>query len=202
MKLTFNDIKQLVLEATAKTLACLGASYPKLGDLNGDNIRALAHKVKEGNKNAILKAASLLHKYVQPNSILIPIPSHTGISTYTKELADIIAQKSNSTVLDILRSGQRDMLYNRKMNGANVNDINLGIYCVGDVNGLISKKLHKTRNVILIDNVVDSGITYKQAHDALLREYNVESWMLALGVVEKSNHDINDERVFRSIITP
>lgn len=201
MTLTFDDIKSLVLEATSRTLACLGASYPKCGDLNGDNIRALAHRVKDGNPKAIEKAASLLYKYVSPHSVLIPIPSHTGVSTYTKELANIIAQKSNSIVLDVLRCGPRDMLYNRKMKGANVNNINLGIYCVGDVNGLIAKQLHKAKNIILIDNVVDSGITYNQAHNALAKEYKVDAWMLALGVVEKSDHDVNDERVFRSIIT-
>lgn len=200
MKITINDIYDLVVESVTETIACLGASYPKSGDLKGDNIRALAHRIKNGDDAAINKAASLLCKYVQPNSILIPVPSHTGRSTYTLKLAKLIAMKAGVKVLDVIRSEPREMLYNRKLKNININDVELGFYCVNDVNGSIVKTLKNASNVILIDNVVDSGITYEQAHKALLTAYGVNSWMLSLGVVEKSVHDIDDDRVFRSII--
>lgn len=200
MQITIQEIKNMVLEALNETLACLGVPYPVDADVNGDNIRALAHKIKRGDDNAIKKAASILYKYVQPNSILIPIPSHSGRSTYTLKLAQLIAKKSGAKVLDIIYSDPRETLYDRKLGGVSVNNIDLGFHCSEDNDGSIVNLLKHASNVILVDNVVDSGITYEQAHNALLNAYGIDSWMLSLGVVEKSKHDVDDERVFRSLI--
>ena len=43
--------------------------------------------------------------------------------------------------------------------------------------------LQKARNVILVDNVIDSGTTYEQARAAIKEAYGVDAWLLTLGAV-------------------
>lgn len=195
MEITKNDIIQLVTESVNEVLSCLGASY-----YNGTDIRKLAHLVKRGDVGAIKKAAEILHKYVPVNSILIPIPSHGGKSTYTKVLAKELANMSRARVMDILRSEPREMLYKSKKLGGDPGSVDLKFMGINGNVEKIKQILHTASNVILIDNVVDSGVTYEQAHRKILELYGVDAWMLSLGVVEKSEHDPGESRVIRSII--
>lgn len=184
MILTESKIREIIRESLRKiiseTISCLGIPYYQ--------VRHLAHKVKAGDLESIDIAANLLFKYVPSNSILIPIPSHNGRATYTLQLARSIAKKSNSRVLDILSSPEREMLYNiKKKNKMNPNNVDLGFS--SEYNQKVYNLLHSARNIILIDNVVDSGTTYKQSKDILEKVYCVNAWMLSLGVVPnpKSN---------------
>lgn len=166
-------ISGVVYRLIAETSACLGADY--------NSVRHLAHDVKSGNLDAIDKASLIMMNYVPANSVLMPIPSHEGKATYTLKLAQFIAKRTKSRVLDILYSDPREMLYKQKRKGVDVSRINLGFNVIQDEK--IEKALKTTRNIILIDNVVDSGATYEQAKAAIRDVYGVEAWMLSLGAV-------------------
>lgn len=191
-KLTESKFMSLVNGLILETLACLGGGYRK-------RIRYLCHSVKEGNIVAIDEASLILAKYVPPGSILIPIPSHDGVATYTLTLARFIAKRSKSKVMDILSSPPRERMYNAKMKNNDVNNINLNFSGADDKDGSIAKMLTRARNVILIDNVVASGITYEQAQKAIKQKYGVDAWMLSIGAVENSRFDRGEKRVARSL---
>lgn len=179
----YEIITKVIRQVLDETSACLGAEY--------GSVRKLAHEIKAGDKDAIDKASLIMMKYVPVNSILIPIPSHTGKSTYTLTLANFIAKRTKSRVLDILSSDAREMLYKQKMKGVDISKIDLGFRI--DKNDEIGKLLHSTRNVILIDNVIDSGTTYEQAKSVIKDVYGVDAWLLTLGAVENpidKSHDV------------
>lgn len=183
----YEIISQVIRQVLDETSACLGANYT--------SVRNLAHDVKAGDKDAIDKASLIMMKYVPVNSILIPIPSHTGKATYTLTLANFIAKRTKSRVLDILSSDAREMLYKQKMRGVDVGKINLGFRT--NQSDEIGKLLHSVRNVILIDNVIDSGATYEQAKSVIKDVYGVDAWLLSLGAIENPKNKSYD--VIRSI---
>lgn len=189
--LSESELHQLITEVVKSVLdetsACLGATY--------GSVRALAHGVKDGDVDAIDQASLIMMKYVPSNSVLIPIPSHYGNATYTLKLANFIAKRAKSKVLDILSSNPREMLYKQKIRGVDISKINLGFKVVDDEN--INKMLHSARNIILIDNVIDSGATYEQAKDIIKQTYGVDVWLLTLGAVEYPKNKSYD--VIRSI---
>ena len=183
----YEIISQVIKQVLDETSACLGANY--------GSVRSLAHDVKAGDKDAIDKASLIMMNYVPVNSILIPIPSHTGKATYTLTLANFIAKRTKSRVLDILSSDAREMLYKQKIRGVDVGKIDLGFRT--DKNDEIEKILRSVRNVILIDNVIDSGATYEQAKSLIKNVYGVDVWLLSLGAIENPRNKSYD--VIRSI---
>lgn len=189
--ITETRLRTMIREAILETLACLGGAYRQ-------RIRYLCHLVKEGDIEAIDEASLMLAKYVPVGSILIPIPSHGGTATYTLKLAQFIAKRSKSKVMDILSSPARERMYNLKMQKADVKNINLNFSAASDDNGRIANALANARNVILVDNVVSSGVTYEQAQKEIKQKYGVDAWMLSLGAVENSPYDKGEKRVVRS----
>ncbi len=183
----YEIISQVIRQVLNETSACLGANYA--------SVRNLAHDVKAGDKDAIDKASLIMMNYVPVNSILIPIPSHTGKATYTLTLANFIAKRTKSRVLDILSSDAREMLYKQKIRGVDVGKINLGFKI--DKNDEVNELLHSVRNVILIDNVIDSGATYEQAKSVIKDVYGIDAWLLSLGAIENPKYKSYD--VIRSI---
>ena len=166
-------IRSVICEVLNETSACLGISYA--------SVRHLAHDVKEGDLDAIDKASLLMKRYVPPGSILVPIPQHSGKAEYTLKMANRIAQLSKSKVCDVLSSPPRQNLYIQKMRGADPSKKNLGFTAWYDEN--IAKLMKSARNVILIDNAIDSGTTYNQAREAIRQSYNDDAWLLTLGAV-------------------
>jgi hypothetical protein len=181
-------IKSIILE----TLASLGGNYAK-------RIRYLCHAIKEGDIVAIDEASLIMAKYVPSGSILITIPSHGGKATYTLKLAQFIAKRSKSKVMDILSSPSRERMYNIKMRNVDIQNVNLNFTSAAYYDGSIASRLSSVRNVILIDNVVSSGVTYEQAQKEIKRMYGVDAWMLSLGAIQNSPFDKGQKRVIRSI---
>jgi predicted amidophosphoribosyltransferase len=191
-----NKLRHIISECVRRiifeTLACLGGNYAK-------RIRYLCHAIKNGDIAAIDEASLIMAKYVPAGSILIPIPSHNGRATYTLKLAQFIAKRSKSKVMDILSSPSRESMYNLKQKNVNVKNVNLNFTGISDADGSIAKILSSAHNVILIDNVVSSGVTYEQAQNEIKRRYGVDAWMLSLGAVQNSPYDREEKRVIRSI---
>lgn len=180
----FGMIKDIIMES----LACMGANYY--------NVRKLAHDVKNGDSDAIEQAAIMMAKKVPAKSVLIPVPNHSGKAEYTLKLAQRIAQLSNSTAIDILSAKPRSgHLYTVKMKNKGIApEYDLGFTTSKDEN--TENILKSARNIILIDNVVDSGMTYQQAENAIRKTYGVNPWMLSLGVV--SNPKDTSRNIVRS----
>lgn len=196
IKCNENELRHIISECVRRiifeTLACLGGNYAK-------RIRYLCHAIKDGNIAAIDEASLIMAKYVPAGSILIPIPSHNGRATYTLKLAQFIAKRSKSKVMDILSSPSRESMYNLKQKNVNVKNVNLNFTGISDDDGSIAKILSSVHNVILIDNVVSSGITYEQAQNEIKQKYGVDAWMLSLGAVQNPQYDRDEKRVIRSI---
>lgn len=192
IRLTEYRLRSIIKSIILETLASLGGNYAK-------RIRYLCHAIKEGDIVAIDEASLIMARYVPSGSILIPIPSHGGRATYTLKLAQFIAKRSKSKVMDILSSPSRERIYNLKRRNVDIQNINLNFTSVGDDDGSIASRLSSVRNVILIDNVVSSGITYEQAQREIKRRYGVDAWMLSLGAIQNSPFDIGQKRVIRSI---
>ena len=114
--------------------------------------RELAHAVKNGNQAAILQMAKEMATIIPKGMPIIPMPSHTGKATVTKQLADAIAQINGSQVHDILQGELREAWYDAKKEGKKGFDFGFHI------NGVIPNDTSA-----LIDTVYDTGETMKQA---------------------------------------
>lgn len=173
--MTESNLRQIIKDILKEELACMGSNYIKVQDLTKE--------IKYGDDEAIEKAAISMSKRIPKGSILIPVPQHSGRAEYTLKLSNRIANLSGCEVLDILKSDPREetLFSKKKKNGGVVKDYSLGFY-VAD-NEEIGNKLKSARNVILIDNVVDSGMTYEQAAKAIENAYGISPWMFSVGVV-------------------
>ena len=133
--------------------------------------RSECHKVKVGNKDSIEMTAHLLSKYICENDVLVPMPSHYGYATYTKEIATIISQIKGSPVEDCLRCVPHNILYQAKKSGEKINIEMFSLYV-------------PFGNIILIDNVIDTGLTMDCAMEAM----GVECGFAAIGITTNSNY--------------
>lgn len=117
----------------------------------GHSHSSIAKKVKEENPDAISEAAYQMSKRVPKGSILVPMPSRSGKATYTIKLAEAIAKATDSEVKDVLKGEERMSVYEAKKKGLKIDSNDLGLY--------VTEKLPKEKNVVIVDNVIDRGIT-------------------------------------------
>lgn len=114
-------------------------------------VRDICHGIKSGDKMYINKCIKdmLNAKVVRKGDVLVPVPQHEGRALYTLDIAKGIAKEVRVEVCDILRSKARKSLFEIKKCGK----IYIPrFYKVGDVcNG----------RIVLIDNVIDTGITIR-----------------------------------------
>lgn len=122
------------------------------------HLRELAHKVKTGDKSAILLAATLMSSLVPQNATLVPIPSHEGDATYTFEIAREIGKIRGVPVVDAIQGFSRDSSHEAKLQGRSIAS-KVWFYKVEDV--------ASDSNIIFIDNCVATGKTCKAARHAL-----------------------------------
>ena len=115
--------------------------------------------LKEGDIGAIKYAAQKMADLIPPNSVLVPMPSHKGYATDTLLLAKEIQKITKTPIADILKGKSRMSLYSAKKMGVPIDSNYLGFRKVGDV--------PSGYNPVLIDNVVDTGLTAKSALEAI-----------------------------------
>jgi len=115
--------------------------------------RELCHAAKDGDIDAIMRMAREMCRYVSPEDILVPVPSHTGRATMTLELAKQIAWNSGARVEDVLVGSSRKSLYELKKEGVEVPEGFFGLRLVRPVEG----------RIWLVDNVVATGSTAREA---------------------------------------
>lgn len=127
-------------------------------------VRALAHRVKDGDKEGIDKAAAIMAGLVRAipeheKAVLIPMPGRNGVALYTKTLADEIALQTGNDVADILKGNPHQPLYARK--------VEKGINSLHPFDFTVTGKIPEGKFPILVDNVLDTGTTAMSAFRAL-----------------------------------
>jgi len=127
-------------------------------------MRALAHRVKDGDKEGIEKAAKILSGLVlaipeHDKGILVPMPGRKGSAGYTKELADMISSQTGLEVMDLLKVKPHKPLYDKKAKR--------GIDGLKPFKFTMSDAFPKDKMPILVDNVLDTGTTAMSAFRAL-----------------------------------
>ena len=120
---------------------------------------SIAKGLKRGNKGAIEEAAYRMAVRIPKNSIIVPMPSRVGYATYTKELAEQIARYTDSEVMDVLKGTERPSMYEMKLAGVKLSNIDLGFRVEGE--------LPKGKNIVIVDNVIDRGMTAYEAVKAI-----------------------------------
>ena len=127
-------------------------------------VRALAHRVKDGDKDGITKAAHIMAGLVQmvpdyQNAVLVPMPGRKGSAGYTKVLANEIANNLGLEVRDILSVKPHKPLYDKKAKK--------GIEGLKPFKFSVNGEIPDGKKPILIDNVLDTGTTAMSAFRAL-----------------------------------
>jgi hypothetical protein len=125
--------------------------------------RQVAHLLKEDDPDAINEASLFLASEIHSDCVLIPAPQSTGKARYTlsmcKRIKEIVGNKFNITIANILESPPRESLYSQKMKQMSKeggiqewHGLFTGIY--------IAANLEKTdKDVYLVDNHLHLGTT-------------------------------------------
>lgn len=140
-----------------------------------DEVRDLCHAVKEQDgwlaipKRILNQAISALgHK-----TILIPIPGHLGNAESNLDICYAIRNKApqkDIRVIDALRGQPRESLCEYKQHGEEPNTIDIVFQFNDSSDGIDAEGialLAKTFDIVLVDNVIDSGRTAEAAQKAL-----------------------------------
>lgn len=111
-------------------------------------LRDLCHGVKDGDPTAVKEAALCFCNMgkIKSDSVLVPVPQHTGRATYMLAIAEYISRLTGCAVKDVLRCRPRPRRYETKKKGL---DLPTGIFYIEQIHG----------PCIVIDNVVDTGRT-------------------------------------------
>lgn len=142
--------------------------------------RELVHRVKNNDVEAIAIMARALAVValarLPADSVLVPVPSHTGHATNTLQLAKQISQLTGLPVLDIVKGRKRAPWYTLKldalveMDGSNQF---FGFHLISDI---------KPYNPVIVDTVIDTGLTTK----AIVKLFNKAALILTYGQVIRS----------------
>ena len=132
-------------------------------------IRDISYRLKnKEDVEAIEFAASAMAKQVRPNSILIPIPSSSGLTDANMALANAIASKTNSKVYDILsRSEPTIPLHQRRKTEGIKGEIGSDYHKMTIKEESLLSQLARRKLIYLVDNVITSGSTLDAARKAL-----------------------------------
>ena len=127
-------------------------------------VRALAHRVKDGDKEGIGKAAGIMAGLVKAipdyeNGVLVPMPGRSGVALYTRTLAEEIATQTGNEVADILKGNPHQPLYAKKVED--------GINSLHPFDFTVTGNIPEGKFPVLIDNVLDTGTTAMSAFRAL-----------------------------------
>lgn len=126
-------------------------------------VRKTCHDVKQ-NENQMLRneaikkiAEELISRNtVQIRDVLISAPQHNGNAEYTKDIANIISEKTGAVVADVLKCVPHSPLYFQKKGGKKPR---LTLFLDG--------KIPLGKNLYFIDNVISSGLTFRLANELL-----------------------------------
>jgi hypothetical protein len=130
-------------------------AYDKANEYYEPSVRKIAKELKENKLSAIEEVANFLSRQVTEDDVLIPMPSRTGISTDTKKLAEKISEKTGAKIFDCLVGRKRESIYQLKKRNEDVSDF--------DFEFQINCEIPKAKNYFIVDNVIATGVTMKNA---------------------------------------
>lgn len=112
------------------------------------NVRYLCHAVKAGSRDAILTLGRwyAYSGIVSRDTVVVPVPQHTGRATYMLAVAEEIRRLTGCAIADVLRCVPRKPAYDLKQNNKFTE---AGIYCVRPL----------SCPCLIIDNVADTWKT-------------------------------------------
>ena len=150
-------------------------------------IRKTCHDVKQ-NENQMLRNEAIKkivedlisRGIVQPGDVLIPAPQHNGNAEYTKDIANMVSEKTGAVVADVLKCVPHSSLYEQKKEGENPM---LTLYLDG--------KIPSGKKMYFIDNVIGSGLTFRLANELL--HFRLQP--LVYAVDETKNPDLGKESI-------
>lgn len=132
-------------------------------------IREISYRLKnKEDLEAMEIAANAMSKQVHSNSVLVPIPSSSGGTSVNLVLAELIADKTGSRVIDVLsRTSPTQPLHQKRKTDGIKGPIDPDYHKMTVVGMDLLSELNKTQSVYLIDNVITSGSTIDAARRTL-----------------------------------
>lgn len=118
-------------------------------------VKDIAKRLKLSEPNAIKIAANFLSKQVDSEDVLIPMPSRKGFPTDTNDLAVAIAEMTGAKVFSCLIGKERESVYELKKQGKDVYSFNFQFE--------LRCQFPKAKRYFIVDNVIGTGITMKNA---------------------------------------
>ena len=139
---------------------------------NYNEVRDLCHNVKESKPCPGLPVFYDEASAAMPvKAVLVPMPGSGGIASYTNDMAHELAMSINrqscgktAVVLNCLVGSVRDSVCRRKEAGEPFDDIEFGFRFVNEEAKVrLEKFIRAGWDVILVDNVIDTGTTARAA---------------------------------------
>ena len=154
----------------------VAGAYPEM--------RELAYRIKGADWDAVQEAADRIVAAIPDevdgaSTVLVPIPNSSGSTDANLDLAERIARAIGAEVLDVLRSSPRASTRQKKVSGAPqllARDMPMSLRGWFDISDIADK------DILLVDNVIDTGATLRAAQSALGRRVGA----LALAVTDLS----------------
>jgi len=143
-----------------------------------DEVRDLCHTVKTPGGFLDIPR-SMLYQMMSAvgekgrRTVLVPIPGHDGTPDYTLDICISIrnyARWKDIRIIDALRGQPRESLCECKQNGKDPNAIDIVFRFNNSSDGIDAEQvatLSKSYDIVLVDNVIDSGRTAAAAEKAL-----------------------------------
>jgi len=132
---------------------------PALDYYRDPGVRDLQHALKRGSDAAAYLMALDMAPHVPHDAVLVPIPSSRGYGGAGLLLAEHLAALTGCRVADVLRGRPRESLHALKKIGVDPTRVDLGFHLVGSL---------PLGTPVLVDNVLSSGHTAREARRVLL----------------------------------
>lgn len=130
-------------------------------DYYNRHIREVCRGIKDRDNEAIKEAAGFFINLdlIKKHDILILSPQHEGIAVYTLSIGKIVSDETGAEIYNILTSHPRDSLYTMKASHQKI--VPPDFICTPYNIPL------DTGNIWFLDNVYDTGATFKAAERAV-----------------------------------
>jgi predicted amidophosphoribosyltransferase len=142
----------------------------------------LVHRVKNNDVAAIeimaRAMAVVAMEYLPVDSVLIPVPSHTGHATNTLRLAEQISQLTGLQVLDIVKGKKREPWYALKQQN------NLEKVITYEFFGFYLTDYTNDNEPVIVDTVRDTGCTI----NTIIKLFDKRPTTLIYAAVQKQNY--------------
>lgn len=138
-----------------------GIIFLAAGHYYEGNNKPIAKLLKVADKRAIDYATHKMAPLLTRGKpwVLVPVPGHHGYAEETTKLCRSISMATGLPVCDVLRGNDREPNYLAKKNGRPLTEVQLGFTQV--------KPLPKGCIPVVVDNVVDTGVSAKAAIHAM-----------------------------------